>query len=446
MSDFIFISFFSFGLLCFYLMLRISGYKLLQINLITITLGSLVCFGYLGILPLYFHWDDYRVETGITDKKILSTMLLYSFLCIYFFILGVLITKKVIFSNSGFTKIYTQSNYENKITLLILTILGLVIVVTFIKYLTMIEDVALFVSFKEGPQAAAIARSNMSNNFPGKYHWYNLLLKNLGLFISLALFSMFLKKKSYYCFLFFIISFLYSAFITLMTTEKAPLIYYIFSLFIVYALIKMNGNISLKRAALLIITLLLVLSISHISFTNISNNSLLKALESIFSRAFSGSIAPAYFYLEYFPAFQDFTYGKTFPNPMGLFPYEPYPYTSELMNWKFPEHIELNIIGTMPTIFWGEIYVNFGPWLIPLGSFLFGSYIMVIESLIKKIQPTPILIACYTSLIMHFKNISITGFSEYIFDIRLLAIIVVFLVIIVTAQKGRLRLNTNSSH
>ena len=86
----------------------------------------------------------------------------------------------------------------------------------------------------------------------------------------------------------------------------------------------------------------------------------INAIASVFSRTFTGQIQPAYHYLEFFPMHHDFLWGRSFPNPRGILPFEPYRLTVEIMNWRFPDLVKRGVVGSMPTTFWGELYANFG--------------------------------------------------------------------------------------
>ncbi len=84
----------------------------------------------------------------------------------------------------------------------------------------------------------------------------------------------------------------------------------------------------------------------------------------------------------------------------------------------------------MPTIFWAEAYANFGLIGVYVIPFIIGIIVWIISFLMTKISNTPIKIALYIWLILHFKDLSITGFSGYIIDFYLIFTVGVFLPLI----------------
>lgn len=303
-----------------------------------------------------------------------------------------------------------------------------------IDYLQQVERIAIFAAISEGASAAMVARSEMGNSFSGKYHWYALMMQNVGNFLTFFAYCYWLIRKTKASALFFIATFIYSAFVAVMAVEKAPLAWLLVGLLMTHVIVKANGDVSFKLGLLLfvgVITLLCVMSMVFSGYGEIGS-----VLWSVFSRAFSGSIAPAYFYLEFFPEHQSYLYGRTFPNPGGIFPYEPYLYTVEVMNWVFPWHVEEGVVGTAPTVFWGEAYANFGPIGVPVVAFLVGGFLAAISYLISRLQVNPISVAFSVWIILMFKDLSITGFSDFVFNFKFA--ILLFLVISLLFIKGHI--------
>jgi hypothetical protein len=99
--------------------------------------------------------------------------------------------------------------------------------------------------------------------------------------------------------------------------------------------------------------------------SSIDINTLLNPIQ----RAMTGQIIPFYEYLEVIPEKIDFQYGKTFPNPRNLLPFENYRYTLEIRNYI---HGTGEVVGSMSTAFFGELWVNFGWGFIVLLPLIFG--------------------------------------------------------------------------
>lgn len=136
-----------------------------------------------------------------------------------------------------------------------------------------------------------------------------------------------------------------------------------------------------------------------------------------FSRITMGQMGGLYHYLIIFPDQVDYLFGRSFPNPGGIFPWEPYRLTVEVMNIVNPRLAELGIVGSMPTFFWGEMYANFGYLGILIPPFFVGYVVYAINVLIFRLPMSPLTLAIFVWALLHIKNISGTGLSGYIINI-----------------------------
>ncbi|WP_221887374.1 hypothetical protein, partial [Vibrio cholerae] len=78
--------------------LRVS---FLKIDIINFLIVSIFILSYLGVFPLYFQLDEYRVELGVTNKFLLIQVLLLSFVSSVFLIAGYLLASLCFFKNSS---------------------------------------------------------------------------------------------------------------------------------------------------------------------------------------------------------------------------------------------------------------------------------------------------------------------------------------------------------
>lgn len=117
--------------------------------------------------------------------------------------------------------------------------------------------------------------------------------------------------------------------------------------------------------------------------------------------------------------------GLTMPNPGGILPYVPYRYTVELMNMKFPQSTGSGIVGSMPTAFWGEAYINFGFIGVLAIPIIIGIWVWFVAYLLDLIENTSIKIASITLLIFHFGNLSSAGFSGFVVDVGLFSLLAI---------------------
>ncbi|HET8864603.1 MAG TPA: O-antigen polymerase, partial [Gracilimonas sp.] len=373
-----------------------------------------------------------RYSVGITNPYLVLMVLVSSSVNLILFLFGVIFVRKLM----GLEIIAFKSTEIMPIgSLQRLALIGLfgLCVLILVKYVKQLDQIAIIVALTDSITAANQARSNMGNSFAGDYHWYKLVMHDIGNFLTFTSFAIWLTRKSTFSFIAFIAAFSYSTIVAVMAIEKAPFAWLLVGLFMVYFLVKRNGFIPFKKIIILLCIVLFILILFYINF--MGSNDIWSALTSVFSRAFSGSISPAYFYLEFFPEHHEYLWGSTFPNPGGLMPYIPYRYTIEVMNWIFPALSESGVVGSAPTVFWGEAYANFGPAGIPIVAFIMGTFVAFVSYLVSKIEINPISIGFSVWLILAFKDLSVTGFSGYFYSIYL--IVLSFLLFALLSVRGR---------
>ncbi|NYT64543.1 oligosaccharide repeat unit polymerase [Alcaligenaceae bacterium] len=425
MPDFLFvISFFLFPWI-FYFIHKAADERLLKISIVNVVFVSLMLFSYFGIFPLYFGLDEFNNYLKVDNKQIVFKMFVISSLNILFLLIGVLITRFIF-------KIKKRRNFSgpesiNRTQYMLILCLIILSVVTLSRYILKIDEIAIFTLFENGHAAANIARSKMGNDFPGRYHWYAVFIHQLSYFSSFILLASYLIKREKTVLILFFISFSIATFASIMAIEKGPVVIYFLSLCAVWFLVKKDGRVPLKFTIFMLLGVFFLLAVFGVYFAGAEG--LFSGFTAVFSRAFASSISPAYFYLLIFPEYIGFMYGKTISNPGGIFPYEPFRYTIEVMNWVVPGLKERGIVGSMPTVFWGEIYVNFNWYVIPLFSFITGIFLALIDWLITKLKYNAITIAFNVWLILFFKNLAITGFSGFVFSVDFYIVGIAFIVI-----------------
>lgn len=413
-------------------LLRMAGEEINRVSVLNVVAVSIYVFSVLGLFPLFYKLDQYRVYTGVTNPKLVFVVLLCSFATIVFFLLGAIFIRKVI-GLRPYSIVSAEIMPLERMNLFALIAAFGCVVIVLAFYLMKVEQVALFVAIKDGAEAAAIARSEMGNNF-SKYHRYGLIMHDLGTVVTLSFFALWLLKKDFTRLALFLVAFLVSAFIAVMATEKAPLVWLFVGIFMVYYVVHKDGVVPKRDVALLGFCIVGVLFVFNVYFMESDY-----PLMSVFSRAFAGSISPAYFYLEYVPNVRGFYWFETFPNPGGVFSYEPARYTVDIMNWKFPANMERGIVGSMPTVFWGEAYLNFGFFGIPIAAFVMGCLVAVISFLISKLELNAISVAFAVWMMLHLKKLSVTGFSGFLYDFYIISISVIVLIILSATLRLRLR-------
>ncbi len=419
MQDFLFVTLFIFFpliALCFLKWLKISFFR---ISLPSMVILFMFTFAYIGVLPLYFGWVR---TTGTYEEKLLITMVFWgSSLSICGLLGGFIFSKSILKLRIKPLRVGSSVLTKGDIFGLIITLFLSSIILA--VYISKIDRIALLVALRDGIAESKVARSAMGNAFQGKYHWYRLFFREILSFVSFTFFSNWLLQKRKSSLFFFIISFILASFAALMATEKAPFAWLIVGLFLTFLITRRQGRVPVKSIVLLFSSMLAIVPIMYIFF--MGSRDWQSGATSLFSRAFTGGITPASFYLEVFPAQKDFLLGQTFPNPGGILPFKPYRYTVELMNMRFPHLQEMGIVGSMPTAFWGEAYINFGwtgVFIIPV---ILGAWIWIVAYAIGKMKDSPIKNGTLVLSILHFKDISVSGFSGFFIDTGLISIFII---------------------
>lgn len=414
-----------------YFFLRLAGEKINQVSLVNITSVAMFMFSIPGTFVLFFQLDEYRFNTGVDNPELVLEVLIFSFLNIVAFLLGVIFCRKMV----GLEPVPVKRTDFNLLTCTqehLVYILFAVCLLILILYISKLDKLAIIVSLTEGVNAAKEARSAMGNAFQGgKYHWYSLVMHDIGNLVTFTSFASWLLTKKRKSGIVFFITLCYSVFVAVMATEKAPIVWLAIGLFMVFFFVKKGGYIPFRIILPFTITSLAVLVVLYIYFMGSKDSG--SAIWSVFSRTFSGSISPSYFYLEFFPNHQDYLLGRTFPNPGGIMPFEPYSYTIEVMNWIFPELSKSGIVGTAPTVFWGEAYANFGPFGVPIIAFIVGNFVAMLSYFVSRLEINPLTIGYLIWLILLIKDLSVTGFSGYFYNIY---IIVISTIVMMLIQNG----------
>lgn len=427
MLDIIFVFvFFAFPIITFMYM-RYLKINILKVNVITYLLVCLFAFGYIGVWFLYFSWDGYRMQIGIVDKNTIFLMLLCTIASIVVFLAGFTLCWKKC-KNYDLFVFENMAQISKKDFILLISLLCFCCLVLF-AYLSKVPHIAIFsVLFGDVNTNVALIRSDMTNNFQGgNYNLYKVIFADLLKIITFSLFAALLleSRKKILLFATFILSFIICVFVCIMDTQKAPIAWFILGLFFTYIIICLKSKLSLKFIIGVVCALILVVAVEYVYF-EIEKDSLLTEMHNVISRAFAGSIQGAYFYLKYFPQYHDFLFGTSFFNPLNILPYTRFDLPSEICNWVFPNNFEkYGIVCSMPTIFWGEAYANFGFLGIFVVSFLMGILIYIECFLVNKIRNSPLKVGFYVWFIFHIAELSISGFSRILVDYYLIIIIFV---------------------
>lgn len=406
--------YFTFPLVLWVILAR-GGISPFRLGIESFLLISMFLTSYVGLLPLFLEVDPYRVSMGTRGDITLGIVMICSLWAISMLAAGMSVVRRAIPVSENIAVI--QKISKGQVVAAAGMMLACFGVLTL--YLSNVDAVALFSALAGDAAEAALERSAMTNDFPGKYHWYSAFMHQVLWCVSLVFFAALLGKPNRTTVVLFIVACLSMTFSTTMSAQKAPFVWYLLSLAFLFVVIKHRGR--LRPALAIGLTLVAIMMMAAIYFV-IYDETIFGAVLRVLSRVFTGQLTPAYSYLQYFPEQHEFLLGRSFPNPGGLLPYEPFRLTVEIMNWIAPKVSERGIVGSAPTVFWGEIYANFGFWGVAIVPFFVGLWVGAVSRLVGMIPPSPIAAGFSVWLAFHFSDLAFTGVSAFIVDVDLVVV------------------------
>ena len=397
-------------------------------------------FSYFGFPILWFGLDSYR-SYEVNDKDIIFGIFLHTAFSISFLIIGFFIGK-VLLGSLQIREIYKSklSYYksEHRITYLFYFFLFLICCTALMSYVNAVgfENLAFLVAIGFLSEGNITELRSSSTNAFNNYHWYKLFMIELMLAVTLFFFSLSLCQKNYFRNIVMALSILVCSFALLMSGEKGQIVEIILGLFLVYCLTRNSGKFSVKN--MVIFSFIGALTVFPIYYLLMESGSSFEALTGIVSRITTGQLQPMYVYFEYVPDYRDFLMGKTFPNPGLIFPYEPVTITQEAMAWYNPVEASQGIVGSLPAMFWVEAYVNFGSFSILIVSFLLGLFLYSLNIFFTQFKPNPIVISLFVWLILFYKDLAVSFFSDFFISIFLFCVVLITFFVYLFSNKGRI--------
>lgn len=409
------------GSLLFY---KASG-NLLYPSVIMLFYWHYLVFAYVGTAILFFSLNETLVNRGVTNYILLWKVWGSS-------AAGFIIIPSVLILFNKFSILHTSissndNNVElgyNRLILIFLTIVSVIVLLFYLRQLPNIPILSIVSSL--GTDELILLRSDATTGFTGKLHWYNLLLRSIVPFLSYISFFEFLKKRTKLFFLLFGIS-VFSAIVSL---QKAPLILYLSSLIFAYYLFykKQISKRVIVVFSFIFLGLLIVMYIFFMGY-DVNSKGINKLISAPFYRALSSQIAPLYSYFEMFPGYHDFLYGSSFPNPGNILPFENYRLTVEVMNYIKPELALKGVVGSAPTVFFGEIYANFAEIGMAVSMIIVGIILYLIYSTFERMPKNFVSLALNVWFSFHISKLAMTGFSSVFMGVSIFGVIFVSMVI-----------------
>ena len=255
-------------------------------------------------------------------------------------------------------------------------------------------------------------RSDATSGFSGSRSFYYGFIQGLIPFLSYYFFAVYLKYKTTLTKYTWYISLFFALLASIQSLSKAPVIFYIFSLIILYYVSeqkKFNFKKLLIMGTIFFSAIILFYTILQ---GGIRENIFHEVIMPMLNRAFAGQIRPLYYYMEMFPNHHDFLLGQSIGLPSfihSLIYDDRYIISVEIMNYIHPGHY-IDRVGRANTIYWGEAYANFSILGIIVISVLAGFIMKILDILLTNNLNT-LNMAIYVYLIMYFTKLVFSGFS-----------------------------------
>lgn len=396
-------------------------------------------FVFIGATFLNIFYFQYEYTMFFYERKdLLLNIWIYSFIGLYLMLGTFYLTNKLY----GFKTQLESNRFEsidynkmlNKQVFLFLISLFILAIVILVIYISKLDSVPIFNLFSNlAPEQLASMRSSTGNGFEGKVYRYMIFIQAIPmllLLITQTQFNFNIKWK-----ILFTLLLLFNIFVSIMDLSKAPIIYLFLTLLLMYFFLK--GRIVWKILFIMIslaFMLLIGLYLKTTGLSLIDLDNIINLFSSPFHRAFIGSITPLFYWQLYVEQY-GYLGGLSLPNPANIFAFEHVQIAIEVMNFVHPEFKKMGIIGSMPVVFFGDWFVNFG-WLWALFSIVLFSFILrTIDIIVIKImvkQHSGIILSLYVYLIIFFKNYSHTTFfgimiNPYLVTTVLLTLILFFI-------------------
>ena len=161
---------------------------------------------------------------------------------------------------------------------------------------------------------------------------------------------------------------------------KGKFLYYLVSLMFLYILLRKSENFSLPRKLILVFATFSLIPVFILMA--ISGSEFINAVWHIFERIVGAGPSVGYMYALTFDS-ESFLLGRSFPNPLSIFPYEPFPLAVYMSNSWNP-NFSNTVVGSMPGPFYVELFANFGFAGVIIGSIVIGFAIFYISFCFRK--------------------------------------------------------------
>jgi hypothetical protein len=413
--------------LLWYSMLEAAGIHFGRPTIPSIVIGFIVLLQYIGIPFLFFKLDSHRVDV-VQDSAVMLRVWGATSAAITLLSFGFLLGRECVGPLSTFrgTCMRPLKRHQQ----VGVCVMGVVCVLVLLRYLTIVgfSNIAILaaIGLNEGVDQS-VARSLMGNDFSGSYHWYQLFMRDILMIVVLVQYVQYKSSRRPSALIPLAVFGSALIFSLLMAVEKGPIANFIIAVMLVKVWLERDGRLWGGQLMAYSIAMMAILSATYMIFMGASD--IRDAVGSVFSRIFTGQVEASYHYLRFFPNEEGWLLGRSLPNPGGILPFEPYPLTRSVKEFVSPELTKLGIVGSMPTVFWGELYANAGYLAVIIVTPVIGFALYLFNRILFQFRLDPTSLVLFVWSMLHYAQLSGTGLGTFIADSNLVAVLIVLIAI-----------------
>ena len=427
-KDIIFtLAFFGFPVI-FFAILKFREKTILKFSFFHFVVIAIFIMQYIALLPLYFGWPGHRAFIAENNNLIIY-LLIINVISLAGLLVGRILFKTIL----DFSRVdvfgWLNKNEQNKETSFLYIILIFSVFLILSTFITFNQLTKRGVDLASFANASSIVQlRNFSNLGYVNYLDVNIVWYFIVPFFSLAVFFAGLNNKFTFTRLFTLAPFvLLALFVAFMTFEKRPVID------IGLALLICGGYLAHKQGHLQGKKLLIIFGVGFAACAVLASVFLFpefrisKFLTALLDRTFFGQVQSSYLYVEIFPKQHPYLAGASIPPFIYYFEPEEKVRLAKFVHEFLRLKINAAEGGSSPTIFWGQIYANFGIMPIFFAAILLGVMLEIVSLIIKAITTEATFAISYTWLGLHYTKLASTSFSTFMIDHRLYYFLVILL-------------------
>ncbi len=417
-----------------------------KLNVVSFTFYNLLVFTCVGGFAILMGFRDHYLGKKIQDEAVvIKTSLMIGYVLISLPLAIILYEKlfSILSPRRSFQE-YCKAKVqyaETEKNILILVTAGIIICSLGTIYLFyQIGSIPVIEVYLRGADGD-LMRQAASRNFQGNTYIKNILV--LGITPMLSYMSYVYMRVSRHRKKVWVAVFAYSFLLTCLIKtydlEKAPIIYFIFYLYMIEIIL---GNRKITRILYLVggvgiclVALMYIMAGYEGTFFTISSGP--------GGRIFMTQVATLFLHVKAFPKMHPYLAGASLPTVLAkLFgSSDSWIRSGRIVMETFnKEAVEQGIAGVMNALFIGEAYANWGipgtliaPWIV-------AATISIAFALQLKMRKTPVNIVINIALVSSLTGALQGGFIDYLYNISLIVIIVLFWGISIIARRGTIRI------